>query len=133
SSCCFLFSSRRRHTRSKRDWSSDVCSSDLIGEFYAFYKKLGQLKGNHPALAGGKHPASFTIINSTTPKKLTSSKRAKKGEEILYIANITADSLSTTVAADGEFINYITGNTIKLQHTKQLQLAPCEYLILIRQ
>src|SRR5207249_5361313 len=23
-------SSRRRHTRSKRDWSSDVCSSDLL-------------------------------------------------------------------------------------------------------
>src|SRR5207249_7940733 len=27
--CLFFFSSRRRHTRSKRDWSSDVCSSDL--------------------------------------------------------------------------------------------------------
>src|SRR3982750_4972866 len=27
--CCF-FSSRRRHTRSDRDWSSDVCSSDLM-------------------------------------------------------------------------------------------------------
>src|SRR5699024_12191306 len=27
---CFFFSSRRRHTRSKRDWSSDVCSSDLL-------------------------------------------------------------------------------------------------------
>src|SRR5438067_8693723 len=26
----FFFSSRRRHTRSKRDWSSDVCSSDLF-------------------------------------------------------------------------------------------------------
>src|SRR2546421_7201068 len=26
----FFFSSRRRHTRSDRDWSSDVCSSDLI-------------------------------------------------------------------------------------------------------
>src|SRR5207249_8651468 len=25
----FFFSSRRRHTGSKRDWSSDVCSSDL--------------------------------------------------------------------------------------------------------
>src|SRR6266496_3594068 len=25
----FFFSSRRRHTRSPRDWSSDVCSSDL--------------------------------------------------------------------------------------------------------
>src|SRR2546422_10459416 len=26
---CFFFSSRRRHTRCSRDWSSDVCSSDL--------------------------------------------------------------------------------------------------------
>src|SRR6266496_4727496 len=28
----FFFSSRRRHTRSLRDWSSDVCSSDLLRE-----------------------------------------------------------------------------------------------------
>src|SRR5207247_5092220 len=28
----FFFSSRRRHTRSTRDWSSDVCSSDLCSE-----------------------------------------------------------------------------------------------------
>src|SRR5438132_2801190 len=27
----FFFSSRRRHTRSLCDWSSDVCSSDLAG------------------------------------------------------------------------------------------------------
>src|SRR5437899_10596507 len=27
----FFFSSRRRHTRCLSDWSSDVCSSDLIG------------------------------------------------------------------------------------------------------
>src|SRR5699024_9758568 len=27
-----FFSSRRRHTRSKRDWSSDVCSSDLVDQ-----------------------------------------------------------------------------------------------------
>src|SRR5690606_40432243 len=26
----FFFSSRRRHTRFSRDWSSDVCSSDLV-------------------------------------------------------------------------------------------------------
>src|SRR5690606_40482731 len=28
--CSFVFSSRRRHTSFSRDWSSDVCSSDLI-------------------------------------------------------------------------------------------------------
>src|SRR5687768_18612494 len=30
SDVCFFFSSRRRHTRCSRDWSSDVCSSDLL-------------------------------------------------------------------------------------------------------
>src|SRR3712207_560337 len=30
----FFFSSRRRHTRYWRDWSSDVCSSDLVPEEY---------------------------------------------------------------------------------------------------
>src|ERR1039458_6084784 len=29
---CFFFSSRRRHTRCLSDWSSDVCSSDLVGK-----------------------------------------------------------------------------------------------------
>src|SRR5437870_8885687 len=32
----FFFSSRRRHTRWPRDWSSDVCSSDL----QAFHERL---------------------------------------------------------------------------------------------
>src|SRR3989440_7058387 len=35
----FFFSSRRRHTRSDRDWSSDVCSSDLVG--MTFREPLG--------------------------------------------------------------------------------------------
>src|SRR5699024_12146487 len=29
--------SRRRHTRSKRDWSSDVCSSDLLHEDLRYF------------------------------------------------------------------------------------------------
>src|SRR5690349_21862100 len=32
----FFFSSRRRHTRSLRDWSSDVCSSDLVDSAFSF-------------------------------------------------------------------------------------------------
>src|SRR6266576_4001970 len=40
---CFFFSSRRRHTRSLRDWSSDVCSSDLDGRgLSAIAIKLGR-------------------------------------------------------------------------------------------
>src|SRR5256885_5105730 len=32
--CLFFFSSRRRHTRLQGDWSSDVCSSDLVSLHY---------------------------------------------------------------------------------------------------
>src|SRR5207247_2184586 len=39
----FFFSSRRRHTRSTRDWSSDVCSSDLAIIYVAH---LGQAKSD---------------------------------------------------------------------------------------
>src|SRR3712207_9443527 len=34
SALCVFFSSRRRHTRYWRDWSSDVCSSDLDINWY---------------------------------------------------------------------------------------------------
>ena len=37
----FFFSSRRRHTRWPRDWSSDVCSSDLLDD-EPFSKTIGK-------------------------------------------------------------------------------------------
>src|SRR3712207_91858 len=41
----FFFSSRRRHTRYWRDWSSDVCSSDLVRYTEAEFNHLaGELK-----------------------------------------------------------------------------------------
>src|SRR5438093_6157687 len=40
-SCFFFFSSRRRHTRLVSDWSSDVCSSDLVFVFIGF-KPVGR-------------------------------------------------------------------------------------------
>src|SRR5207247_3255175 len=46
-SCCFFFffSSRRRHTRSTRDWSSDVCSSDLrAGDRQSLLSGLDQIE-----------------------------------------------------------------------------------------
>src|SRR5690606_40616528 len=46
----FFFSSRRRHTRFSRDWSSDVCSSDL--------GVLSSIVDNVPLVAGamGMYP-----------------------------------------------------------------------------
>src|SRR5690606_40529205 len=42
----FFFSSRRRHTRFSRDWSSDVCSSDLSGVSVGPEEKKMGIKGS---------------------------------------------------------------------------------------
>src|SRR5437868_14288782 len=45
-----FFSSRRRHTRSKRDWSSDVCSSDLAVGAQAGDGVVDVVDGEHDAM-----------------------------------------------------------------------------------
>src|SRR6267378_4488557 len=47
----FFFSSRRRHTRSLRDWSSDVCSSDLRGR--GAVPAAGVARGAHARASRG--------------------------------------------------------------------------------
>src|SRR5699024_11341097 len=49
----YCFSSRRRHTRSKRDWSSDVCSSDLLSGSAQLAGGIGQMNAQIPALTSG--------------------------------------------------------------------------------
>src|ERR1035437_7172730 len=44
----FFFSSRRRHTRYWRDWSSDVCSSDLDNVVELFVEGLGNVAQVRP-------------------------------------------------------------------------------------
>src|SRR5690349_22857634 len=53
----FFFSSRRRHTRSLRDWSSDVCSSDLSGLFYRTTRLIADYGMELVFVFDGKPPA----------------------------------------------------------------------------
>src|SRR3712207_2236166 len=59
----FFFSSRRRHTRYWRDWSSDVCSSDLgklvsskdyISDIQKFYKASSIVKSDYKNIDAGR-------------------------------------------------------------------------------
>src|SRR5437870_12750576 len=69
----FLFSSRRRHTRWPRDWSSDVCSSDLSGAVA------------NPRISATPPPASISIptqaISPGTGKWSTRSEERRVGKE----------------------------------------------------
>src|SRR5690606_39579186 len=56
----FFFSSRRRHTRFSRDWSSDVCSSDLeVAQAVRLCAQHGAPvvpQGGNTGLCGGATP-----------------------------------------------------------------------------
>src|SRR2546422_3814423 len=56
----FFFSSRRRHTRCSRDWSSDVCSSDL--ELIGVFEFVQRVDTNYTNLHEFKYPNQFVII-----------------------------------------------------------------------
>src|SRR5690625_6688992 len=49
---CFIFSSRRRHTRWPRDWSSDVCSSDLSAHLLRVLTLMVADKVENPGAVG---------------------------------------------------------------------------------
>src|SRR3989454_8752677 len=51
----FFFSSRRRHTRLQGDWSSDVCSSDLIGWIAAGLMPVRGWSGLLPVPGDGRY------------------------------------------------------------------------------
>src|SRR5699024_11339849 len=65
----FFFSCRRRHTRSKRDWSSDVCSSDLRPRAIVHHAKtnVGDLEN---ALARRVH-VNIAWLGETTCRDAT--------------------------------------------------------------
>src|SRR5699024_12235216 len=55
----FCLSSRRRHTRSKRDWSSDVCSSDLWQQRLPF--RFSATLDDSGSKATGRYQATGTL------------------------------------------------------------------------
>src|SRR5690606_39443292 len=86
----FFFSSRRRHTRFSRDWSSDVCSSDLLG------KELRRGSWGHETVALGTNTDPYqraegryklmpgiirTLADSGTPMSILRSEERRVGKE----------------------------------------------------
>src|SRR5690625_7489686 len=71
---CFFFSSRRRHTRWPRDWSSDVCSSDL--------KKSTSSESSRSAEASGSRAANGEQRRTGPKSNRTSTNGAPAQAEI---------------------------------------------------
>src|SRR2546429_2736672 len=79
----FFFSSRRRHTRCSRDWSSDVCSSDLFQD-----AKFGLFIhwGVYSVLGDGEWVMETRPINRTDYAKLPNFFNPTKFDPAAWVA-----------------------------------------------
>src|SRR5699024_11226154 len=124
----FFFSSRRRHTRSKRDWSSDVCSSDLAspsipnillvkpnGSAYG----MGRLSVYIPT-TGCITEETMLSVNAMSPSCVKDSPR--DFSKIGNIAGITAcrDRKSTRLNSSHVSISYAVFCLKKKRHTIEI-------------
>src|SRR5699024_11527098 len=99
----FFFSSRRRHTRSKRDWSSDVCSSDLTAKDpFHRYNSVHEMED---ALVQSLDPSLANVAKYTPP--------FEAGEETKAIPVITDDQLKDA-SADETLVHH-AGETKKVE------------------
>src|SRR5256885_9182415 len=83
-SLILFFSSRRRHTRLQGDWSSDVCSSDLvIRAKYAYlqYDLIKSASWNANIRGGLLHNVVIDHIESFWPRWISQSPVERRSEE----------------------------------------------------
>src|SRR5206468_7966575 len=78
----FFFSSRRRHTRSDRDWSSDVCSSDLENRLLASPASLGPLDSS----SGQEDVQAFTPLAADKLRRLLANVELMLAYELVVLA-----------------------------------------------
>src|SRR6266536_4561602 len=95
----FFFSSRRRHTRSTRDWSSDVCSSDLTAEGDPVAKDAA-------LIAAAQRVEHYEIAAYGTARTLADELGIEDAKELLDQTRdeeANADKLLTKIATGGMF------------------------------
>src|SRR5699024_11400430 len=139
----FCYSSRRRHTRSKRDWSSDVCSSDLAdGVIKQALKKIKELEDQLDTLPDWSE--DIDQINETLKKanedintaqeKIDSVTDDKDGQTVLKGTLITNELIAedatlagTLKGSDATIDDLITNNMTALNAIIQDAIVKGEF------
>src|SRR5712675_2611257 len=91
---CFFFSSRRRHTRCSRDWSSDVCSSDLG----VIANQRGLIKGRE-----GEKPRFGGIVYTESAEKVAYfiDRCDRLGIPLLFVQDVSGFMVGTEAEHEG--------------------------------
>ncbi len=101
------------------------------GKEWDLFEKLGKLKNNKIALAGGKQKASYKKIETSNPNVLCF-ERTKETEKLIYIANMSSEKTILKVDLGAEYHDFSDENFKIAEGNNQLELNPWEYHILVK-
>lgn len=101
------------------------------GRMFPIYEKLGKLKNENAALNGGKNPASYKRIATSTDQNILAFEREKQGKKVIFIGNLSKTAQTFSAPIEGEFTDYISGNKVVFTKEQKLTFKPWEYKILL--
>jgi 1,4-alpha-glucan branching enzyme len=108
------------------------------GKMFSVYEKLGALKNNNPALNGGKNPASYTRLTTSADDKILAFEREKDGKKVIFIANLSNETVQSTINLNGNFKIYLSkqadgmiGQKIQFRTDAPIGLKAWQYMILL--
>ncbi|MEZ4853515.1 alpha-amylase family glycosyl hydrolase [Flavobacterium sp.] len=100
------------------------------GNEWALLEKLGKLKNENPALAGGKSKAEYMTMLTPDNDKIIAFSRKNGGNEVVYLANFSDKEQNATVKVEGKYKDYITGKEIELKSDETMKFQPWQYFVL---
>ena len=100
------------------------------GTTWKLLEKLAMLKQSNSALNGGKASAKYNTIDNG--KSVISFSRTNGTDEVIFIANISAENLKTNLPQKGAYLDYLTNQTITLKGDA-IPLAAKQYKVFVKQ
>lgn len=100
-----------------------------------FYKTLNALKKSNPALQSGAEGGMMIQLSEGQNDDVFAFSREKDGNQVVVVLNLSKDAQTFSidgVQVSGNFTNVFTNETINIKENLELELAPWEYLVLVK-
>ena len=103
------------------------------GKVWPVLVKLGELKNNNEALAGGKNASDYKRLKTSNDDKILAFARINDDKEVIYVANFSKEPTKFKMELTGEFQDYMNSTKLELKKDQEMEFKPWEYKLLIKQ
>jgi len=104
----------------------------VAGKTFKLLEQLGALKLEHPALHSGVDRGTYKRLSTSRDENVLAFERTKKGDTVVFIANISAEYVGFTAPYNGTVKRFEDGKVKILSDTYEHRMRPWEFWILTK-